>query len=170
MTERSKSVVTGFIKGFAALAWVLGIAMLFVDLALGIVILAVAMLLSVLSNRRATSLRAGQRRDEELLYERFVEEHKTALMAEPWVSVDAAMAQRLETEARAEIAPVHELYGLSLVAIAKCGSCGHTAFEVSDGTFAVIHLSYSQPDRPPWPLTTRCSDTSAMEAVMSEHW
>jgi hypothetical protein len=90
-------------------------------------------------------------------------------LSEPGVSVDAEMARRLEAEARAEIAPCHELDGLSLGATAKCGACDHTVFEVSDGTSAVVHLSYTRPDRPPCPLTTRCPDLSATEAVISEH-
>jgi hypothetical protein len=82
---------------------------------------------------------------------------------------DAAEASRLEEEARAEIAVGHELHGRKLTAIARCTGCDDAVFRCDDDTFAVVHLSYTRPDRPPWPATTRLGSFIALELVMDQH-
>ncbi len=88
---------------------------------------------------------------------------------EPWLRPDDAGARWLESEARAEIAPGHELYGLGLTAIGRCSGCDDAVFRCSDDTFAIVHLSGTRPDRPPWPRTTRLGSFIALEMVMDQH-
>jgi hypothetical protein len=90
-------------------------------------------------------------------------------LREPWVHPDHAEARRLEAEARAEITDGHELQGVGLAAIARCTGCDHVVFRCSDDTFALVHLSYAHPDRPPWPTTTRLGGFIALELVMDQH-
>jgi len=89
---------------------------------------------------------------------------------EPWFRQDHTHAHHFEREAAAEIAVGHELYGLGLTAIAKCGGCDDVVFRVADDTFAIVHLSWtSKPERLPWPPTTRLGGLIAVEAAMDQH-
>jgi len=90
-------------------------------------------------------------------------------LREPWVRPDDIEARRLEAEARAEISDEHELHGIGLTAIARCSGCDDAVFRCEDETFAVVHLSYVRPDRPPWPRTTRLGGFIALELVMDQH-
>ena len=74
----------------------------------------------------------------------------------------------LERELQREIAPGHPLYGRSAKAVARCHRCDDALFDLEDGQFAQVHLSYPKqaPDRPPYPKTTELRDWArACEAV-----
>ena len=87
----------------------------------------------------------------------------------PWFTPDDEDARRLEREALAEIAPGHELEGLDLTLVARCQVCDDTVFRCSDDSFAMVHLSCTRPDRPPWPRTTRLGGFVAVELAMDQH-
>lgn len=89
---------------------------------------------------------------------------------EPWFRLEGEPARALEQEAATEIAPGHELYGHALEAVAKCEGCDSVVFSVSDGSFAIVHLSWiRKPEAPPWPHTTRLGGFVAVEMTMDQH-
>jgi hypothetical protein len=65
-------------------------------------------------------------------------------LPEPWSRLEPGQATGLEREAAREIGPGHELSGHRLTAIARCGGCDDVAFRVDDGTFAIVHLTYTR--------------------------
>jgi hypothetical protein len=87
----------------------------------------------------------------------------------PWFTPDDDDARRLEAEALAEIGPGHVLEGVDLTTVAWCNGCDDTVFRCGDGTFAIVHLSYTRPDRAPWPATTRLGGFVALELAMDQH-
>jgi hypothetical protein len=83
-------------------------------------------------------------------------------LPELWVWPEPDEAAELAREATAEIGPGHELSGCRLTTVARCSACHDVAFQLDDGTYAVVHLTYSRrlPDpapapgqsAPAWPL------------------
>jgi hypothetical protein len=89
---------------------------------------------------------------------------------EPWFRPDEQLATALVREARAEIGSDHELAGRELTAVVKCGSCDEVIFNVDDGTFALVHLTWARhPEPPPWPDTTRLGGFIALETAIDNH-
>ena len=94
--------------------------------------------------------------------------------AERWVDlrVDLERGAKLVAELQRELAPDHELFGVTATAVARCGGhCDAAMFKLDDGRFAVVHLSYpkSPPDRAPWPMVEVIGDWDAMAAYLLEH-
>lgn len=89
---------------------------------------------------------------------------------EPWFRLDAKQASTFENEALAEVAPGHDLHGLTLQAMARCEGCDDVVFRPSDDMFAIVHLTWAmKPEVPPWPRTTRLGGFIAVEAAMDQH-
>jgi hypothetical protein len=63
------------------------------------------------------------------------------------------------------------LYGQDLTAFAACAGCDRVVFRLSDGTWAIVHLTWTsnQPDAPPWPSTQRFGGLKAIETGMDQH-
>jgi hypothetical protein len=68
----------------------------------------------------------------------------------------------LEQELRREVAAGHPLHGRPLKAVGKCIRCDELLFDIGNGEFAHVHLSYPKggPDRPPWPRTRMLASQS----------
>lgn len=91
-------------------------------------------------------------------------------LPEPWFRPEPIQAAGLEQEATAEIGPGHELSGYRLTAIAACGGCDSVAFQVDDGTPAIVHLTWARrPEPAPWPSTQRLGGHIALETVVDGH-
>jgi len=89
---------------------------------------------------------------------------------EPWFRPDPSQAARLEREAAAEIGPGHELAGHTLTAITACSGCDRVIFQVDDGTFAIVHLTWTTRHEPdPWPATQRPGGYIALELLINDH-
>ena len=89
---------------------------------------------------------------------------------EPWYRPDDAQADGLLREAFREIGPDHELSGNRLRAIAKCAGCDDVIFGLDDGTFAIVHLTWTgRPESPPWPSTRRLGSFTALELAADQH-
>lgn len=89
---------------------------------------------------------------------------------EPWFRLQPEQALTFEREAEKEIAPGHVLHGIALSAVAKCDGCDDVVFGASDGTFAIVHLTWTlKPERPPWPQTTQLGSLIAAETAMDQH-
>jgi hypothetical protein len=73
----------------------------------------------------------------------------------PWSCFGADRARAFEKEAKAQVAPGHELFGLRLRAVVKCEGCDDVVFQASDDTFATVHLTWARkPDAPLAPDST----------------
>lgn len=59
----------------------------------------------------------------------------------PWMSVTDA-ADALGAELRKEVSRRHVLYGRDCVAIARRVDCDDVLFQLDDGAFAVVHLTF----------------------------
>jgi len=77
-------------------------------------------------------------------------------LLDPWHSLaDAAESQGLEEELQSELRRGHELFGVAVRAIARRIDCDDVLFSLEDGSgrVAVVHLTWSSRERPPWPDT-----------------
>ena len=71
----------------------------------------------------------------------------------PWWKLDAEQAEPLLREVLVEIPPGHELYGKSLVPIARSDRADDVLFKLDDGRFASIHLTWRRAlEQLPWPM------------------
>ena len=80
---------------------------------------------------------------------------------EPWHSVtNADESKGLEEELRREVRRGHELYGAAVRAVARRLECDDVLFSIEDGSgrVAVVHLTWSPRERPPWPDTDIYAD------------
>ncbi len=78
---------------------------------------------------------------------------------EPWERIESSGSD-LVTELQKELPPEHSLYGLKVSAIAHRIDCDDVLFQVEDGSFAVVHLTWSgkQDQNVKFPWTTKYSD------------
>lgn len=91
-------------------------------------------------------------------------------LAEPWWRPSDQQAQALCREALLEIGPGHELAGRGLITVAVCEGCDDVLFELDDGTFAMVHLTWrgrQEPSR--WPTTRRMESVQELRQVASDH-
>jgi hypothetical protein len=88
----------------------------------------------------------------------------------PWSRPADHRAAGLEREAHTEIGPAHELHGHRLTVIAACSGCDRVAFSIDDGSFAIVHLTWTTHQEPgPWPTTQRLSGYTALETAINDH-
>ncbi len=75
----------------------------------------------------------------------------------PWIPLSEEESKGVGIELKKEISEKHQLYGVNIRAIAKRIDCDDVLFEIENGAFAVVHLTYAQypePD-PQWPYTIK---------------
>jgi hypothetical protein len=101
-----------------------------------------------------------------------MEDSKRPILLDPWVSGPElhGAAERFTREAAIEIGPDHDLSGRALTVIAACSACDEVAFQIDDGTFALVHLTWIRRQEPaPWPFAQIYRDYHALEAAADEH-
>jgi hypothetical protein len=95
------------------------------------------------------------------------------LPPEPWVRVtdETAASAKLVAELLRELAVHHVLHARPLHAVARCSGCDDVVFRLEDdGTFAIVHLTWSgHRESPPWPGTTVLPTFIALESVLDAH-
>jgi hypothetical protein len=91
-------------------------------------------------------------------------------LPEPWFRPADEQAHALSHEALAEIGPDHELAGCGLVPVAACSGCDRVAFQMEDGTFAIVHLTWTgRLEAAPWPTARQFRTTRALLAAAGDH-
>ena len=67
----------------------------------------------------------------------------------------AWMRASIDAELAREVGPGHILHGRSATALARCKHCDDALFQLHDGEFARVHLTWSQRrlDKRPWPTS-----------------
>jgi hypothetical protein len=70
---------------------------------------------------------------------------------EPWAPIERPeQRQAVQAEPRLELCPSHQLYGSSVVAVARRHDQDDVLFELADGRVAEVHLTWSRkPERDP---------------------
>ena len=75
----------------------------------------------------------------------------------PWHSIESDETQvaAMERELRREVTEGHALFGLPVRGLARRQDCDDVLFAIADGTnrVAVVHLTWTQSERLPWPYT-----------------
>ena len=61
----------------------------------------------------------------------------------PWESISSERAAHFEQELAREVAPHHALFGRPIKAIAITRETDDVLFQLGDGTFAQVHLTYT---------------------------
>jgi hypothetical protein len=74
---------------------------------------------------------------------------------EPWHAITGD-GLNIVAELKKEIHQKHALYGRDFIAIARRADCDDVLFEVNNGSFAVVHLTFTgkQEKDPEFPFTT----------------
>jgi hypothetical protein len=75
-----------------------------------------------------------------------------AVIPEPWWRPDDDNLAVLSRELESELSAGHPLYRVPVDVRARCAGCDEVLLSVVDGTFALVHLTWSRhPEEPPWP-------------------
>lgn len=94
-------------------------------------------------------------------------------LPEPWWNLDrydpesVTARTSILAELNAEVRPGHDLHGLDLEVVARCGGHCDDIVARSPGAWWRVHLTYSQHERPPWPMTQRFDSTLALVADLT---
>ncbi len=101
-------------------------------------------------------------------------DERDLVLFDPWVDLrkggvdEAARRDALTAELRAEVAIGHPLHGVDVAAIGFSTARDDVLFRLADGRWAVVHLTYARPEKPPWPHTTFLNSVAAVEAACTE--
>lgn len=96
------------------------------------------------------------------------------VLVDPWVDLrggDPEEAEEREcilAELHAEVADGHPLYGVDAAVVGCSYARDNALFRLADGRWAVVHLTFARPDRPPWPMTTFYDSVQAVESALGD--
>ena len=91
-------------------------------------------------------------------------------LPDPWWRPDEAARKSLLTEVLAEVAPGHPLYDRVTDAPNRCGACDEVLVTVGDGSFAMVHLTWSgHAEIPPYPRSSDTGGFVATEVAQTVH-
>lgn len=77
------------------------------------------------------------------------------LLPEPWWRPDEPAREALLQELLTELSPGHALHRLPVDVQSRCGGCDEVLISVVDGSFALVHLTWSgRQEPPPYPRIT----------------
>lgn len=86
--------------------------------------------------------------------------------SEPWHPCDDT---RFEKELARELCEKHVLYGVPAKIIARRQALDDYLFELSDGRFANVHLTWSHESNPTWPRTEIYDSEEHMRSEIQQH-
>jgi hypothetical protein len=93
------------------------------------------------------------------------------MLPEPWMQTDAGseLAAALLTELSKEVGPGHQLHGLTMGAFANCGACDDAIFQLEDGTWALVHLTWAgREEAEPFPWTSKVDTEADLEQLVAD--
>jgi hypothetical protein len=88
---------------------------------------------------------------------------------EPWERVDPDTAARLEAELQRELPPGHVLQDKTVSAVARRIDKDDVAYALSDGTWAIVHLTHQRENDVQWPNTSLLSSTELGDRINRDH-
>ena len=80
---------------------------------------------------------------------------------------EEAERQRLGEGLRAEVAAGHPLFGVDVQTVGRSEARDDVLYRLADGRWALVHLTWHRPDRPPWPATKIFDSVTDAEAATS---
>jgi hypothetical protein len=86
--------------------------------------------------------------------------------SEPWHPCDDA---RFEKELARELCEKHVLYGVPAKIVARRQDLDDFLFELPDGRFANVHLTWSRESNPTWPSTEIYDSVEQMRSEIQQH-
>jgi hypothetical protein len=91
-------------------------------------------------------------------------------LPEPWWRPDTSIAASTLRELGAEVSAGHPLHQLMVDIRARCGGCDEVMVSVLDGTFALVHLTWSgHAEHPPFPTLGRSGPYLDYQQALAEH-
>jgi hypothetical protein len=91
-------------------------------------------------------------------------------LPEPWWRSDPSAASAALAELVVEVSAGHLLHRLPVHVRARCGGCDEVMASVVDGTFALVHLTWSgRSELPPWPTVGASGRYEDYELALAEH-
>ena len=92
------------------------------------------------------------------------------LIPEPWWRPEDTNLSAVKSELESELSPGHALYRVPLDIRARCGGCDEVLVSVADGTFALVHLTWSRRrEEPPYPLVNAAGPWTEVVAALEGH-
>jgi hypothetical protein len=94
------------------------------------------------------------------------------VLVDPWMDLrgggtdEAAERDRIVEELRAEVASGHSLHRLELTAVGRLTPRDDFLFRLADGRWAIVHLTWTRPETPPWPATRLFDSVEALEEAL----
>jgi hypothetical protein len=91
------------------------------------------------------------------------------VLVDPWKDLrgglpeDADELAAIESALATEIQTGHLLSGRDYEVVGRCYARDDVLLRLSDGPYALVHLTYGGPQRPPWPSTKVLADAAAVE-------
>jgi hypothetical protein len=85
---------------------------------------------------------------------------------EPWHRCDDP---RFEEELRREICSSHVLHGVAATIIARRQDRDDFLFELPDGRFAIVHLTWARESDPRWPATEVFDSIDELCTIIQHH-
>lgn len=95
------------------------------------------------------------------------------VLVDPWWDVrgttpeDEAERRRIAGEASTEISPGHVLHGKGYEVVGRCWTRDDVLLKLADGGWALVHLTYSGRESPPFPSTSIFDSVEAVENELS---
>jgi hypothetical protein len=82
---------------------------------------------------------------------------------------DVAQREVLAAELATEVSPGHTLHGMNVAVAGKSEASDDIVVQLTDGSWAVVHLTWQgSAETPPWPSTTCCDTAQALTTELSD--
>lgn len=92
------------------------------------------------------------------------------ILPEPWWHPEDANLAAVRSELDSELSVGHALYRVPVDVRARCGGCDEVLLSVVDGTFALVHLTWSgRPEKPPYPRLGVVGPWTEVLAALEDH-
>jgi hypothetical protein len=91
------------------------------------------------------------------------------VLVDPWKDLrgrlpeDADELASITSALMTAIQAGHVLSGADYVVVGRCYARDDVLLRLSDGRYALVHVTYGGPQRPPWPSTKFLADATAVE-------
>jgi hypothetical protein len=95
------------------------------------------------------------------------------VLVDPWWDLrggtpeDEAERERITRELGTEVSPGHVLHGKTFQVVGRCWARDDVLLRLADGKWALVHLTYSGRESPPFPSTRILESVQAVERELA---